>query len=166
MAICLYCWKLIQVNDEKPKKVYASAIYRYIERLEPADLMKQHWDYSCSKAKTRDGLARIIQNAWRRFKERDPSNARLAWLSLPNDNILEDKKFLGLTSHEVKNPQTREQFNQWRTKWIEIYKNYYMMCSSIIIRQYEEYYIPYNWIDSKKSQLRVRFQKRLLEIEA
>ncbi|RIB11846.1 hypothetical protein C2G38_2102531 [Gigaspora rosea] len=152
MAICLNCWKLIQVNDEKPKKVYASAIYRYIERLEPADLMKQHWDYSCSKAKTRD--------------ERDPSNARLAWLSLPNNNIPEDKKFLGLTSHEVKNPQTREQFNQWCTKWIEIYKNDYMMRSSIIIRKYEEYYIPYNWIDSKKSQLRIRFQKRLLEIEA
>ncbi|CAG8842025.1 43321_t:CDS:2, partial [Gigaspora margarita] len=24
---------------------------------------------------------RIIQNAWRRFKEREPSNARLAWLN-------------------------------------------------------------------------------------
>ncbi|CAJ0835163.1 7061_t:CDS:2 [Entrophospora sp. SA101] len=31
--------------------------------------------------------------------------------------------------------------------------------------QYEEYYIPYNWIESKKSQLRSRFQQRLLEIE-
>ena len=74
MAICLNCWQLIQINDVKPKKVYANAIYRYIEKLEPADLMKQHWDYSCSKAKTRDGSARIIQNAWRRFKERDLSN--------------------------------------------------------------------------------------------
>ncbi|CAJ0651597.1 2439_t:CDS:2, partial [Entrophospora sp. SA101] len=62
--------------------------------------------------------------------------------------------------------KTREQFNQWRTKWIELYKNDPMMRSSIINRQYEEYYIPYNWIDSKKSQLWTRFQKRLLEIEA
>ncbi|RIB08437.1 hypothetical protein C2G38_2211657 [Gigaspora rosea] len=127
-----------KVNDEKPKKIYASAIYRYIERLEPANLMKQHWDYSCSKAKTRDA----------------------------NDNTPDDMKFLGLTRHEVKNSQTREQFNQWRTKWIEFYKNNPMMRSSIINRQYKEYYILDNWINSKKSQLRVRFQKRLLEIEA
>ena len=120
----------------------------------------------CFRPKTDFGYARIIQKFWRSFKEKEPSNARLAWLSLPNDNIPEDKKFLGLTSHEVKNSQTREQFNQWRTKWIEFYKNNPMLCSSIINRQYKEYYIPDNWIDSKKSQLRNRFQKRLLEIEA
>ncbi|CAJ0839263.1 1534_t:CDS:2 [Entrophospora sp. SA101] len=108
----------------------------------------------------------IIQRAWRRFQEKEPSNAQLAWNSLPNDNTPDDKKFLGLTQHKIKNPQTREQFNQWRTKWIELYKNDPMMRSSIINRQYEEYYIPYNWIDSKKSQLWTRFQKRLLEIEA
>ncbi|CAJ0868181.1 18778_t:CDS:2 [Entrophospora sp. SA101] len=105
-------------------------------------------------------------SAWRRFQEKEPSNAQLAWNSLPNDNTPDDKKFLGLTQHKIKNPQTREQFNQWRTKWIELYKNDPMMRSSIINRQYEEYYIPYNWIDSKKSQLWTRFQKRLLEIEA
>ena len=38
MAICLDCWKLIKVDDVKPKKVYASAIYKYIEKIEPADL--------------------------------------------------------------------------------------------------------------------------------
>ncbi|RIB28846.1 hypothetical protein C2G38_2156800 [Gigaspora rosea] len=98
--------------------------------------------------------------------KKEPSNARLAWNSLPNNNTPDDKKFLGLTRCKIKNPQTREQFNQWRTKWIEIYKNDYMMRSSIIIRQYEEYYILVNWISSKKSQLQVRFQKRLLEIGA
>ena len=38
----------------------------------------------------------------------------------------------------------------------------------IYVRKYEEYIniIPYNWIESKKSQLQIRFQKRLLEIEA
>jgi len=122
MAICLDCWKLIQVNDVKPKKVYASAIYRYIEKIEPADLMKYHWDHECNNPKSQDGYARIIQTAYRRFKERVPSNARLAWNSLPNDNTPDDGKFLGLTRRKVKNPQTREQFNQWRTKWIELYK--------------------------------------------
>ncbi|RIB12372.1 hypothetical protein C2G38_2200858 [Gigaspora rosea] len=95
-----------------------------------------------------------------------PSNARLAWNSLGNDNTPDDMKFLGLTRREVKNSQTREQFNQWRTKWIELYKNNPMMCSSIINRQYKEYYIPDNWIECKKSQLLVRFQKRLLKLEA
>ena len=66
----------------------------------------------------------------------------------------------------MKNPQTREQFNQWRTKWIELYKNNPMMRSSVINRQYKEYYVPDNWIDYKKRQLHIRFQKRLLEIEA
>ncbi|CAG8816560.1 26520_t:CDS:1, partial [Dentiscutata erythropus] len=65
----------------------------------------------CSKSKTKNGSARIIQSVWRRFKEREPSNARLVWLSLPNDNIPDDKKFLDLTSCKVKNPQTRDQFN-------------------------------------------------------
>ncbi|RHZ61677.1 hypothetical protein Glove_346g89 [Diversispora epigaea] len=46
------------------------------------------------KPKSQDGYARIIQNAWRRFRERVPSNAKLAWNSLPNDGTSEDKKFL------------------------------------------------------------------------
>ncbi|CAG8721523.1 7177_t:CDS:2 [Cetraspora pellucida] len=55
--------------------------------------------------------------------------------------------------------KTREQFNQWCTKWIELYKNNPMMRSSIINRQYKEYYILDNWIEWKKSQLQIRFQK-------
>ena len=65
----------------------------------------------------------------------------------------------------MKNPWTREQFNQWRTKWIELYKQCNLNIPlDIYVREYEEYYIPDNWIDSKKSQLWSRFQKRLLEI--
>ncbi|RIB20007.1 hypothetical protein C2G38_2180313 [Gigaspora rosea] len=74
--------------------------------------------------------------------KKEPSNAQLAWNSLPNDNTPDDKKFLDLTRCKVKNPQTREQFNQWCTKWILFYKNNPMMRSSIINRQYKEYYIP------------------------
>ncbi|CAG8601066.1 9895_t:CDS:2 [Cetraspora pellucida] len=92
MAICLDCWQLIQVNDMKPKKVYAFALYRYIEKIKPADLRKYHWNHECNKPKSQD--------------EREPSNAQLAWLSLPNDNIPDDEKFLGLISHKVENPQT------------------------------------------------------------
>ena len=167
MAICLDCWKLIQVNDVKPKKVYASAIYRYIEKIEPADLIKYHWDHECNNPKSQDGYARIIQTAYRRFKERVPSNARLAWLSLPNDNIPDDKKFLGLTTCKVKNPQTRDQFNQWRAEQIAMYErcNSPQMLSYFYNSKYEEYYIPYDWIGRKKNQLRDRFSKRLQQLE-
>ncbi|RIB08536.1 hypothetical protein C2G38_2211451 [Gigaspora rosea] len=140
MAICLNCWKLIQVNDEKPKKL-----------------------------KTGDGSAIIIQNAWRRFKERDLSNARLAWLSLPNDNTLDDKKFLGLTPCKVKNPisldQIKMRFNKEYAKYIKKYNRLPYITESEI-STYQEYIILYNWIGRKKNQLRNRFQKRLSEIEA
>ncbi|RIB04853.1 hypothetical protein C2G38_2221251 [Gigaspora rosea] len=112
----------------------------YVEILEPKDLMLEHWNRDCFRPKTDFGLA--------------------------NDNTSDDKKFLGLTPHKVKISQTREQFNQWRTKWIELYKNNSMMCSSIINTQYQEYYILDNWIECKRSQLLIRFQKRLLKLEA
>ena len=166
MAICFDCWKLIKIDNVNPKKIFHFTRQRYVDCLESKDLMQEHWDHECNKPKTNFGKARIIQIAYRNYKNRPESLATQAWNAMRDDGTSNDKKFLGLTSHEVKNPQTREQFNQWRTKWIEIYKNDYMMRSSIIIRQYEEYYILVNWISSKKSQLQVRFRKRLLEIEA
>ncbi|CAG8723868.1 7873_t:CDS:2 [Cetraspora pellucida] len=101
--------KFVDHNYYRPR-IYKTR--RYVEILEPKDLMQEHWDHDCNKPKTRDSSARIIQNVWRRFQEREPSNARLAWNSLANDNTLNNKKFLGLTRHKVKNSQTREQFNQ------------------------------------------------------
>ena len=67
---------------------------------------------------------------------------------------------LGLTRRKIRNPQTREQFDQWRTKWITMYKQCNLRIPlDIYVREYEEYYIPVNWIDSKKRQLRTRFRK-------
>ncbi|RHZ47954.1 hypothetical protein Glove_564g73 [Diversispora epigaea] len=138
------------------------------------DLMKDHYDYECSRPqidygysrpRTEFGCARVIQRLWRNFREREPSDARLAWNSLSNDNTPDDKKFLGLTRlylyaksfwgpEIVKNSQTQKQFNQWHTKWIELYKQ----CNSnipldIYARKYEEYYILYSWTGCKKDQL-------------
>jgi hypothetical protein len=166
MAICFGCWKLIKIDDVNPKKSFHFTRKRYFDRLVPSDLMINHWDNECDKLKTNFGKARIIQNAWRQFQEKELSNARLAWNSLQNDSTPDNKKFLGLTQHKVKNPQTQEQFNQWRIKWIAMYKQSNSSIPvDILVRKYEEYYIPYNWIDSKKNQLRARFQKRLLELE-
>jgi len=54
--------------------------------VDPFDLMKEHYDHECSRPHTDFGHARLIQRVWRRFQEKEPSNARLAWNSLPNDN--------------------------------------------------------------------------------
>ena len=144
MAICFDCWKLIKIDNVNPKKSFHFTRQRYIDYLEPKDLMQEHWDHECNKPNTDFGKARIIQIAYRNYKNRPESLATQAWNAMRDDGTSNDKKFLGLTRHQVKNPQTREQFNQWRTKWIELYKNNSMMRSFIINRQYKEYYIPDN----------------------
>ncbi|CAG8661740.1 845_t:CDS:1, partial [Paraglomus brasilianum] len=103
---------------------------------------------------------------YRNYKNRPESLATQAWNAMRDDGTSNDEKFLGLTRRKVKNPQTREQFNQWRTKWMESYKQCNLRIPlDIYVREYEEYYIPVNWIDSKKSQLRDRFSKRLQQLE-
>ncbi|RHZ79484.1 hypothetical protein Glove_144g56 [Diversispora epigaea] len=139
MAICFDCWKLVKIDDVTPKKSF-------------------HF--------TRE---RIIQRAYRRFQERVPSNARLAWLSLPNDNTTDDEKFLGLTPHKVKNSTSIDRIKMClNNEYAEYIKKYnrYPFVAEYEIEIYKEYIIPYDWIGSKKRQLRYRFQKRLLELEA
>src|SRR6185436_13495119 len=62
VAICLDCMKLIHIDNVKPKKSFHFTRKRYIEIIEPDDLMQKHWDHECDKP---DGYARIIQTAWR-----------------------------------------------------------------------------------------------------
>ncbi|CAJ0851421.1 12406_t:CDS:2, partial [Entrophospora sp. SA101] len=52
-----------------------------------------------------------------------------------------------------KNAQTRDQFNLWKAEQIEMYRK----CNSDMIRlfldrKYEEYYIPYDWIELLRQQ--------------
>ncbi|RHZ55612.1 hypothetical protein Glove_413g19 [Diversispora epigaea] len=150
VAICLDCMKLIHVDN-------------------PEDLIQKHWDHECNKPKTDFGKARIIQRTFRRFKERVPSNARLAWNSLPNDGTPDNKKFLTLIPHKIKNPTSLDRIKMRLNKeYAEYIKKYnrYPVGAEFEIRTYKEYIIPDYWISRKKSQLRERFRKRLLEIEA
>ncbi|RHZ69850.1 hypothetical protein Glove_277g12 [Diversispora epigaea] len=169
MAICLSCWKLIKIDDVNPKKSFHFTRQRYVDRLVSSDLMISHWNTECNKPKTDFGHARVIQRAYKRFKERIPSNARLAWLSLPNDNIPDDEKFLTLIPYKIRNPisldRIKMRLNKEYTEYIKKY-NRYPVCAEDEIRTYKEYIIPDYWIGSKKSQLQERFRKRLLEIEA
>ncbi|RHZ88055.1 hypothetical protein Glove_26g317 [Diversispora epigaea] len=111
----------------------------------------------------------MLVTAWRRFREKEPSNARLAWNSLPNDGTSDDEKFLTLIPHKIKNPTPLDRIKMRLNKeYVEYIKKYnrYPVGAEFKIRTYKEYIIPDYWISRKKSQLRERFRKRLLEIEA
>src|SRR5581483_9744612 len=90
--------------------------------------MQKHWDHECDKPKSRDGYARIIQRAFRRFQEKEPSNARRAWNNLANDNTPDDKKFLGLIPQKIKNPNSLDQLkirlNKEYAEYIKEYNRY------------------------------------------
>ncbi|CAG8658658.1 7111_t:CDS:2, partial [Diversispora eburnea] len=44
VAICLDCMKLIYVDNVKPTKTFHYARNRYVEIIEPKDLMINHWN--------------------------------------------------------------------------------------------------------------------------
>ncbi|CAG8826128.1 28887_t:CDS:1, partial [Gigaspora margarita] len=74
---------------------------RYVEILEPSDLMQEHWDCDYFRPQTQDGYARIIQTAWKNYKQRPESLATQVWNFLKTDNYPNDKKFLGITPQKV-----------------------------------------------------------------
>ena len=65
MAICFKCWKLIKIAEVKPRKVYYNGWGRWVYEVKSEDLMKNHWDCSCFKAKT----ATIAKNAMHSVKQ-------------------------------------------------------------------------------------------------
>ncbi len=102
MAICFDCWKLVKITDIKPKKTYFSGWRRYGYEIKSEDLMKYHWDNECSKAKTPDGSARIIQRAYRNYKKRPETFAKRVWEVVRNDNTPKEKKFLSMPGREIR----------------------------------------------------------------
>ncbi|CAJ0858622.1 12644_t:CDS:2, partial [Entrophospora sp. SA101] len=140
---------LIKIDDVKPRKSFDYLYRRFIEIVEPKDLMQHHWDTECSKPKTMDASARIIQSAWKRFRGRVPSNVRLVWNSLPNDNTPDDKKFLTLIPCKIKNPvslnQIKIRLNKEYAEYIKKY-NRYPYDAEFEISMYQDYIIPYDWI--------------------
>ncbi|UZO09461.1 uncharacterized protein OCT59_029684 [Rhizophagus irregularis] len=102
MAICFDCWKLVKITDIKPKKTYFSGWCRYGYEIKSEDLMKYHWDNECSKAKTPDGSAQIIQRAYRNYKKQPETFAKRVWEAVRNDNTLKKKKFLNMPSRGIR----------------------------------------------------------------
>ncbi|RHZ82013.1 hypothetical protein Glove_115g105 [Diversispora epigaea] len=101
MAICFSCWKLIKIDDIQPKKTYHYGWQKYVEIIEAKDLMVNHWNNKCDKPMTDFGKARIIQIAWKNYKNRPESLATRVWNALKTDDYPNDKKFLGLTPYKA-----------------------------------------------------------------
>ncbi len=52
IAIYFKCWKLIKITEVEPRKVYYDGWRRWTYEVKSEDLMKNHWNCSCFKAKT------------------------------------------------------------------------------------------------------------------
>ena len=102
MAICFDCWKLVKITDVKPKKTYFSGWRRYGYEIKSEDLMKYHWDNECSKAKTENGCAKLIQRAYRNYRKRPVSLAKQIWEAVRNNNTPKEKKFLYMPDREIR----------------------------------------------------------------
>ena len=101
MAICFDCWKLVKIADVKPKKTYFDGWRRYGYEVKPEDLMKHHWDNECSKAKTQDGSAHLIQRAYQNYKKQPETFAKWVWKAVRNDNTPKEKKFLDMPGRKI-----------------------------------------------------------------
>ncbi|GES95147.1 hypothetical protein GLOIN_2v1792321 [Rhizophagus clarus] len=73
MAICFDYWKLLKITD----------------------------DNECSKAKTEDGSAQLIQRAYRNYRKRSVSLEKQVWEAVRNDNTPREKKFLSMPSRDI-----------------------------------------------------------------
>jgi len=102
MAICFDCWKLVKITDIKLKKTYFNGWRRYGYEIKSEDLMKYHWDNEYSKAKIKDGGARLIQNAYQNYKSRSKTLVKRVWEAVRNDNTPEDKKFLNMSNSDYR----------------------------------------------------------------
>lgn len=64
--------------------------------------MKYHWDNECSKTRTEDGSARLIQRAYRNYRKRPASLAKQIWEAVRNDDTPKEKKFLDMPGREIR----------------------------------------------------------------
>nr|CAG8595270.1 12373_t:CDS:2 [Entrophospora candida] len=88
--------------------------------------------------KTDFGKARIIQRAWRNYKNRPESLATQVWNALKTDDYPNDKKFLGITPQKVNRPFGYD-YIDYKSKRLSWHSN-----------------SPKLWAESKKSLLTYR----------
>uniref|UniRef100_U9TTS2 Uncharacterized protein n=1 Tax=Rhizophagus irregularis (strain DAOM 181602 / DAOM 197198 / MUCL 43194) TaxID=747089 RepID=U9TTS2_RHIID len=72
-------WQDVKITDIKPKKTYFNGWHKHRYKIKSKNLMKHHWNTECSKAKTKDGGAQLIQNAYQNYKRRPKTLAKQVW---------------------------------------------------------------------------------------
>ena len=60
MAICFKCWKLVKITEVEPRKEYYSGWGRWAYDIESEDLMKDHWNNSCSSQRRHNFVGKVI----------------------------------------------------------------------------------------------------------
>ncbi|PKK58918.1 hypothetical protein RhiirC2_795565, partial [Rhizophagus irregularis] len=71
MAICFKCWKLVKITEVEPRKEYYSGWGRWVYEVESEDLMKDHWNNSCS---SQIKFVRVEQGEWTGVLEKKVKN--------------------------------------------------------------------------------------------
>ncbi|CAB5341984.1 unnamed protein product [Rhizophagus irregularis] len=69
----------LKITDIKPKKTYFNGWHKHRYKIKSKNLMKHHWNTECSKVKTKDGGAQLIQNAYQNYKRRPKTLAKQVW---------------------------------------------------------------------------------------
>ncbi|GBB90620.1 hypothetical protein RclHR1_17610009 [Rhizophagus clarus] len=64
--------------------------------------MKLYRDNKCTKARTENGSARLIQKAYQNYRKRPVSLAKQVWEAVRNDNTPREKKFLSMPSRNTR----------------------------------------------------------------
>src|ERR1051325_8593570 len=60
MAICFKCWKLVKITEIEPRKEYYSGWGRWAYEIESEDLLKDHWNNSCSSQRRHNFVGKVI----------------------------------------------------------------------------------------------------------
>ncbi|CAG8539418.1 13673_t:CDS:2 [Cetraspora pellucida] len=93
--------------------------------------------------------AKVIQQAWRAFKLRPKTWAKLVWNIVRNDGTSDKKKFLGITSRDIRIPDDRYVWYINRKILAKDVPAYHQNCLY-------DHYTLYKWAEKKRNQLRER----------
>src|SRR5581483_8145623 len=140
-------------SEEEVKRVYYYIYFRYKKLYEYFD---GHATYGVKEkiAHRFINSAIVIQRAWRAFKLGPETWAKRVWNMVKNDNIPDEKKYLGITPRGIRIPDDR-------------YVNYFgqrILARDVPahhqneprLRELYYHYTPHDWAEKKKYQLYIR----------
>jgi hypothetical protein len=125
--------------------------------------MRRSWGFLISKYyynySFENFYATVIQRAYRNYKKRSESSAKLIWKAVKNNGIPDRKKFLGILRKEqmVKNPKMQKKYtkacNEFYALFRERYSKYIGIINPVKLTSPYKKYIycsSSRWIEVKK----------------